>query len=92
MLNNKHKKGDTSYNICTAFSLSGPLQSTLLQRSFQEIMARHSILRTCFTEDEGQAVQVVNENAPLAFKTTLASKSNIEMAADNRPITSPCWV
>lgn len=69
-LNNRQKPGDTSYNICTVFSLHGSLQPTLLQQSFNTIMRRHSILRTCFQQHDrqiapAQVVQTIKENVPL---------------------------
>ncbi len=64
---NRQLPGDTSYNICNAFRLSGHLQLEVLRRSFGEIMQRHSILRTGFHEQAGEPVQVAVDNIPIAL-------------------------
>src|SRR5205807_9990040 len=47
------------YNIPRAISLSGPLQKTALERSFNELVRRHETLRTRFAISEGDPVQVI---------------------------------
>jgi amino acid adenylation domain-containing protein len=49
---------DASYNIATVARLRGPLDVTALSAAFGEIIGRHDILRTRFTERDGTPVQV----------------------------------
>src|SRR5215213_3103607 len=51
--------GNAAYNIPAAFRLEGKLDIPVLERSFNEIVKRHSILRTIFTTDESKPVQVI---------------------------------
>lgn len=46
------------YNVPIAMRLSGTLDTVALQRSLQEIVRRHQVLRTKFTQLEGQPVQI----------------------------------
>ena len=48
-----------AYNQPAAYRLTGPLRSELIERSINEIVKRHEILRTVFIELEGQPFQVV---------------------------------
>jgi len=47
------------YNMHAAFRLEGSLNIAALERSFNEIIRRHEVLRTTFAEVDGQAVPVV---------------------------------
>jgi amino acid adenylation domain-containing protein len=47
------------YNVPAAIRLTGKLNQSALERSFQEIVRRHAALRTRFTTVEGQPVQIV---------------------------------
>ena len=48
------------YNIPAAISLVGQLNVSALQQSFQEIINRHEVLRTNFTNVDGQPVQIIH--------------------------------
>lgn len=48
-----------AYNIPLNVCLRGPLDVAALSRSLCEIAARHEVLRSCFTRQQGQPVQVV---------------------------------
>ena len=48
-----------AYNTCTAFRLEGPLDVSCLRRSLGELVRRHEILRTTFSQQDGDPVQVV---------------------------------
>jgi alpha-ketoglutarate-dependent taurine dioxygenase/acyl carrier protein len=50
---------NTAYNIPAAVRLVGSLNITALEQSFNEIGRRHEVLRTTFTEVDGQPVQVI---------------------------------
>ncbi len=51
------------YNIPAAVRLSGPLNIAALQRSLEEVVRRHEVLRARFTTVDGAPVQVVNPSA-----------------------------
>ncbi|MEQ8997824.1 MAG: amino acid adenylation domain-containing protein [Coleofasciculus sp. B1-GNL1-01] len=51
--------GNPAYNISFAIRLEGSLKVTLLERSLNEIVRRHEILRTTFSIVNGQPVQII---------------------------------
>ncbi|ELS00501.1 amino acid adenylation enzyme/thioester reductase family protein [Xenococcus sp. PCC 7305] len=51
--------GNPFYNQPAALRLTGKLQVEILEQSFQEIIRRHEILRTNFTNIAAQTVQVI---------------------------------
>ena len=55
------------YNVVTALRLTGSLNLTALEQTFNEIVQRHETLRTTFTAVSGQPVQIISP----AFKTHL---------------------
>ena len=61
------------YNIPWAIQLNGELDVSALQQSLDEIVARHEVLRTCFVEQDGGPVQIINTTIP--FSCTLRDLS-----------------
>ncbi|MBV4490806.1 non-ribosomal peptide synthetase [Pseudomonas oryzicola] len=55
----------SAYNMPAALRLRGNLDSAALQRSFDQLIARHAILRTTFDEANGQARQTVHDQLPM---------------------------
>jgi amino acid adenylation domain-containing protein/non-ribosomal peptide synthase protein (TIGR01720 family)/FkbM family methyltransferase len=55
--------GNTGYVMDTAVRLSGSLDVSALERTLNEIIRRHEILRTHFESVEGQPVQVITHAA-----------------------------
>ncbi|WP_445299617.1 non-ribosomal peptide synthetase [Microcoleus sp. B4-C1] len=55
------------YNVVTALRLTGSLNLTALEETFNEIVQRHETLRTTFAAVSGQPVQIISA----AFKTNL---------------------
>ncbi len=51
--------GGIEYNMPSTLRLTGPLDVTALERSLNEIVRRHEILRTSFTKFEGEPVQLI---------------------------------
>src|SRR5438477_2552509 len=51
--------GNPVYNVPTCFRVRGPLDVRALQRSLNEIVRRHEILRTTFGQRNGEPVQVI---------------------------------
>ena len=55
------------YNMPVALTLLGPLDRIALQRSLDEIVARHENLRTTFGEIDGTPVQVIGQPEPVVM-------------------------
>ena len=55
----------TAYHVPAALRLHGELDLPALQRSFDALIARHESLRTCFVEEQGQTLQVIQAQATL---------------------------
>ncbi len=51
--------GTPTYNLSTALRMEGDLDLAVLERSLNEIVRRHEILRTSFTAVDGEPVQLV---------------------------------
>ncbi|HEY9661560.1 MAG TPA: condensation domain-containing protein, partial [Allocoleopsis sp.] len=60
--------GNALYVIPLVFRLTGALQQSHLQQSIQAIVQRHESLRTTFDEIDGQLVQVIWSELPIAFQ------------------------
>ncbi|SRR5579883_3433341 len=54
--------GSSSYNILAAVRLTGCLNLTALEQTFNEIVRRHETLRTTFVMVEGQPMQAIAPN------------------------------
>ncbi|HEY2116060.1 MAG TPA: condensation domain-containing protein, partial [Candidatus Angelobacter sp.] len=59
-LNRLEPNGD-AYNVPLAFELTGELNRHVLERSLQEIIRRHEVLRTRFVMEAGRPVQEILE-------------------------------
>ena len=66
------------YNLHHTLVLQGPLNIEALEKSFDEIVRRHEILRTSFIERDGQPVQVVLSPARTLSLTDLRHLSKHE--------------
>lgn len=55
----------SAYNMPAALRLRGTLDVVALQRSFDQLLQRHAILRSTFHETDGQAHQVVHAAKPM---------------------------
>jgi len=56
----KLEPGQNTYNVPFAIRLNGDLNQQALRRTLQEIVNRHEVLRTTFSEDEsGKPIQLV---------------------------------
>ncbi len=62
--------GGSAYNLPGALRLEGDLNVEALERSINEIVARHESLRTTFTSVEGKPLQVVSPFAPSELQVT----------------------
>src|SRR5271170_2428759 len=59
-------ENSTAYNRSNLFRLRGKLEQRALEQAFEEIVARHAVLRTNFRSRDGEPVQVVSPPAPVA--------------------------
>jgi amino acid adenylation domain-containing protein len=59
--------GNAAYNIPAAVRLEGHLDVAALERTLNEIVRRHEVLRTVFIADSGQPRQLVREHLPESF-------------------------
>jgi amino acid adenylation domain-containing protein len=59
------ESGNPIYNIPVALRLRGPLFVDALERTLNEIVRRHESLRTVFSEEQGEAVQVILPEQPV---------------------------
>ncbi|WP_164002944.1 non-ribosomal peptide synthetase, partial [Pyxidicoccus caerfyrddinensis] len=62
--------GSASYNMPTFVRMDGPLDVGALQRSFEELVHRHEALRTTFTQQEGQPLQLISPQGQLPLEVT----------------------
>ncbi len=51
----------TTYNIPLAFQIEGNLNKDLLEKSLQQVIQRHEVLRTNFSLVDNQPIQIVRE-------------------------------
>jgi non-ribosomal peptide synthetase component F len=56
----QYDSGSPLYNLAAAVRLTGPLQRSALEHSFNEIIARHDSLRTVFSMKDGLLVQSID--------------------------------
>jgi acyl carrier protein len=57
-----------AYNIPAALRLRGDLDQQALSKSFEQLIARHESLRTCFLERDGQALQRIEPAATFTLQ------------------------
>ncbi len=57
--------GNTIYNVPTAIHLTGALNLTALEQTFNEIVRRHETLRTTLIVEDGQPLQAIAPSATI---------------------------
>ncbi|MCV3214790.1 amino acid adenylation domain-containing protein [Plectonema radiosum NIES-515] len=67
-----------AYNIYTTVRISSELDLGAWHQAWLHIVERHQLLRTTYTERDGQAVQVVHPYQEVDFKVTDASCWNLD--------------
>ncbi|GID90748.1 non-ribosomal peptide synthetase [Amorphoplanes digitatis] len=60
--------GSAEYLIPLAVRARGPLDADALRRAFDEVVARHEVLRTRYVHRDGEPVQVIDAPGPAAFE------------------------
>jgi natural product biosynthesis luciferase-like monooxygenase protein len=79
--------GSVAYNMPGVYRLEGPLDLFALERSINQVVTRHEILRTTFMEIEGQPFQVVMPGLKLELPVVdLRGLTEIEREAEARRI------
>ncbi|MFL9670798.1 amino acid adenylation domain-containing protein [Variovorax sp. AB1(2024)] len=74
----KLEPGLTAYNLPRVFRLAGRLDAGALERAFQALIARHSVLRTRFFEQDGVPMQSMQADAPFAVERIDLSSLDVE--------------
>ena len=75
--------GNPSYNMTDAVRLQGPLDSTALEHSLNEIIRRHEILRTTFVSVNGRPTQIIAPELELSLPVSdLANLPGDEQQAE----------
>ncbi|HEV2863965.1 MAG TPA: condensation domain-containing protein [Pyrinomonadaceae bacterium] len=57
--------GNPAHNLVSAVRLTGPFNAAAFEQALSEIVRRHEVLRTVFTESGGEPAQVVQPPRPL---------------------------
>ncbi len=85
--------GNICYNEVDAIRLKSPsglIEMNMFKQAFENIAARHAILRTTFVEENGNVMQVVNENPKLDIRLA----HELPLALVRTPFdltTGPLW-
>nr|WP_245328931.1 condensation domain-containing protein [Bradyrhizobium centrolobii] len=69
-LDNEERPGNPAYNASFRWSLQGPLDPSALQRCFNEIVARHEVLRATFAFTDGDVHQLIAPSLSLLIPVT----------------------
>jgi amino acid adenylation domain-containing protein len=64
----KFEAASVAYNMPAVFRVNGRLDACLLEEAFAQVIARHEILRTVFTEKAGLPVQKILPAAEAGFR------------------------
>jgi len=72
------------YNMPEALRLKGELNRGAIERAIQTIVDRHESLRTHFAEEDGQPMQVIDDD--LRIETQFEDLSGLEPAARSRAV------
>ncbi|HYO57267.1 condensation domain-containing protein, partial [Archangium sp.] len=67
--------GSALFNVPLALRIQGRLDAAALEKSLQEIIRRHEVLRTNFVATEGRPVQVIHPD--LAFQVPVVELSSL---------------
>jgi amino acid adenylation domain-containing protein len=62
------QRGNPAYNLFDGWRLKGPINTEALEQAFNEVIRRHEVLRTSFSETQGQPVPVFASEAQLRIQ------------------------
>jgi amino acid adenylation domain-containing protein len=63
---------DRAYHIPLLLELAGTLDTSALARSWEALVERHEVLRTCYALVEGEVVQVMREEVEVSLAVAIA--------------------
>ena len=63
----RSEPASTAYNVALAFDLEGEVNLAALEQSFLDVVRRHEVLRTTVEVDNGELLQVINDEARCPF-------------------------
>ena len=75
----RQKPGNRAYNASFRWCFEGPLNASLVEQTFNEIVRRHDVLRTTFIQSDEGPLQIVAPSFDLHIAVT-----------DLRPLSEPC--
>ncbi|MGV9678261.1 amino acid adenylation domain-containing protein [Nocardia sp. NPDC003482] len=73
--------GSPFYNVPMSYRLSGPVDADVLRRAFEQLVARHEVLRTVIADDAGAPRQVIGSPGPMPVPV-------VDVAAAPDPVTA----
>ena len=62
--------GNPAYGLPVAYRLKGPLDVPALEKSFNEIIRRHEVLRTSFAVEGGELRQEIHQGYEIEISIT----------------------
>ena len=74
--------GTSSYNLVRALRFRGPLNTSALARSLNEIIRRHEILRTTFPAEDGEPILVLLPSLLLHLAAVPTTEAALERAIE----------
>ena len=76
------------YNMPMAFTVQGDLDTGLVHRAFNEIIARHEVLRTVYTEVDGMAQQQICAVSEIDFDVAVEDMCHLTGETQNQAVKS----
>lgn len=92
---NQIQPNNPAYNIPSVFIINGPLNISAVEQSINEIIHRHEIFRTSFTDREGRFTREIVKTRPVKVQITdisdlpQAKQINEQNLLINQEITKP---
>jgi amino acid adenylation domain-containing protein len=74
--------GTSSYNLLRALRFRGPLDISALERSLNEIIRRHEILRAIFPAEDGEPILVLMPSLTLHLAAVATTEAALEQAIE----------
>jgi amino acid adenylation domain-containing protein len=81
--------GNAIYNVPTVIRLTGKLNVSALEQTFNEIVRRHEVLRTTFKVLDGQPLQAISTESGAIALNVLDLR---QLSADEREIEAKCII
>ncbi|MCW3466345.1 non-ribosomal peptide synthetase [Chitinophaga nivalis] len=88
---NNFEEASRAYNMPAAFRVEGNLHLAHLETAFQQVIARHEILRTVFAATATEPVQIVQDATAVPFHIEVIHIDHILSAADMLQLLREKW-